>query len=338
MPGLLPLASSSPDVQWPGVTVVVAARNAVATVHACVASLRALDYPLVEIIVVDDGSEDGTAEAAGAAGARVLSVSRRGPSAARNLGIARASHDIVAFTDADCVVPPHWLRALVDGLRTSRAAGVGGPQRNRFPDDRTARDLDLFFALASTVAEYTRTDRRPRPVEHNASCNAAYIKHTVEEVGGFAEDLFPGEDVDLDHRLQQLGYRCYYVPDGWVEHHRPGTRAWFAGMMRRYGRAQRALVERHGRFRPLHFLPPALAALGLLQALWLPRRTRWVVGMLDGAVVAGALAILWRRVPVDRWPAVLDYAWLATREWHLGYLEGLNGTDPAGTGAPSDSR
>jgi glycosyltransferase involved in cell wall biosynthesis len=321
----LPLLSVEPGVHWPGVSVIVAARNAAATLPACLESLLALDYPDVEILVVDDRSVDETAAIAQAAGVRVLASPRSGPSAARNVALGAATHEIVAFTDADCVVPVHWLRALVEGLRLSRAAGVGGPQRNVFPPraDRSASDLDLFFSLASVVAEYTRTDPRPREVPHNASCNAAYIKHTVVEAGGFAEDLFPGEDVDLDFRLRRLGYRCCYVPDAWIAHHRPGTREWFASTMRRYGRAQRALVERHGRFRPLHYVPWALAILGGLQLLWWPRQTRAVALAVDGALLAAGLTLLSRRVPVERWPAVLDYAALATREWHRGYLEGL---------------
>jgi GT2 family glycosyltransferase len=321
----LPLLSVDTAGRWPGVSVIVAARNAVATLPACLDSLHALDYPDLEILVVDDRSTDGTAEMAGAAGVRVMAALRPGPSAARNAGLAHASHPIVAFTDADCVVPRHWLRALVDGLQVSRAAGVGGPQRNVFPAraGRSAADLDLFFGVASVVAEYGRRDGRPREVAHNASCNVAYVRHAVAEAGGFAEDLFPGEDVDLDYRLRRLGYRCCYVPDAWVDHHRPGTREWFAAMMRRYGRAQRALVERHGRFRPLHYVPWAVGALGAMQLLWGPRRTRGLALAVDGVLVAAGLALLSQRVPLDRWPAVLDYAALAALEWHRGYWEGL---------------
>lgn len=320
-----PTSSPQPAVYWPGVSVIVAARDAAATLPRCLDALNALDYPEFEVLVVDDGSRDETAAIAKRFDVRVLAAPRPGPSAARNHGVRQATHEIVAFTDADCVVPTHWLRSLVDGLRTSRAAGVGGPQRNVFPKGpRSARDLDLFFSLAAVVSDYARSEADSRPVDHNASCNVAYIKHTLDEVGGLAEDLFPGEDVDLDFRLHQLGYRCHYVPDAVVEHHRPGTREWFASMMRRYGRAQRALVDRHGRFRLLHYMPLAITAALLLQGLWLPRQTRWLVASLDALALAALGGLLASRVPLSRWPAVLDYALLAVREWHLGYLEGLS--------------
>jgi GT2 family glycosyltransferase len=320
---MVPPAAAEP--WWPGVSVIVAARNAAATVAQCLASLRALDYPVVEIILVDDGSSDATADIARAAGARVLDAAGRGPSLARNYGVLESTHEIVAFTDADCVVPPHWLQSLVEALRTSKAAGVGGPQRNVFPTGRSdeARDLDAFFSLASLVSEYTRVGDRARDVDHNASCNVAYIRHAFREAGGFAEGLWPGEDVDLDYRLRRLGYRCHYVPDAWVEHHRPGTREWFASMMRRYGRAQRELVKRHGRFRPLHYLPGAIALAAAVQSLLLWKRARPVVVAADAVGIAAAAVALGRFVPAVRWPAVVRYAAVAIYEWNRGYAEGL---------------
>jgi cellulose synthase/poly-beta-1,6-N-acetylglucosamine synthase-like glycosyltransferase len=322
---LLVTREPAPAVYWPGVSVVIAARNAAATIERCLASVKALDYPEVEIIVVDDGSSDTTADLARAAGVRVLETGGRCPSVARNLGVEHSSYEIVAFTDSDCVVSRGWLKALVDVLRRRRAASAGGPQTNVFPDEvgNDAKDLDAFFSLASVVSDYARQDDEEREVDHNASCNSAYIRHAFLEAGGFTPDMYPGEDVDLDFKLHRLGYRSWYAPGARVEHLRPGTTAWFTDMMRRYGRIQRELVERHGRFRPLHYLPHALAALLLAQALWGPRRTRAAVAFVDGALVAGAIALLASRVPRDRWAAVLRYAIIAVREWTLGYLEGM---------------
>lgn len=323
-PGTSPSSADAP--YWPGVTVVVAARNAGGTIDRCLASLAALDYPEVEVIVVDDGSSDDTAVRARATGVTVLETGGRCPSVARNIGVARARHEIVAFCDSDCLVTEGWLKALVDVLRRRKAASAGGPQTNVFPDgiDTDARDMDAFFSLASVVSDYARQDDEEREVEHNASCNSAYIKHAFLEAGGFTEDMYPGEDVDLDFKLRRLGYRCWYAPAARVYHLRPGTTAWFADMMRRYGRVQRELVERYGRFRPLHYLPYALGTIVAVQALWLPARTRPVVALVDAALAAGAIALLVKRVPADRRVAVLKYSTIAVREWMLGYREGMS--------------
>lgn len=304
----------------PGVSVIVAARNASRTVRACLLSLMGLRYGDYEVIVADDGSTDDTREiAASIPGVRVMTQRCAGPSAARNAAVAAARYDIIAFTDADCTVPPDWLERLVVALRDSRAASAGGPQRNVF-EGGDAEALDAFFGLASAVAEYTRGDARAREVAHNASCNSAYIKTAFAEAGGFSEDLWPGEDVDLDHRLQRLGYRCYYVPEAFVWHHRPATPQWFGGMMRRYGRAQRELVRRHGRFRLLHWMPAALAAAAAAQVLWLPRATRPAVAVADGIAIAAGATLVAARVPARQWGPVLRYAAIALIEWHRGYM------------------
>ena len=375
----------------PAVSVIVAARDAAPTLPACLASLVALDYPDFDVVVSDDGSRDETAAIARSFGVRVIDGGGRGPSAARNLAVAASTSAVVAFTDADCEVPRHWLRALVGGLVRSGAASVGGRQRNVFdrdwpqrhgdtegqgpgpggqgpgpggqePDARaedllsvaqgfspaTARHeprnvsvaqgfspatagheprndaeaLDAFFSLASVVAEYTRSEAAEREVDHNASCNSAYRRDAFVEVGGFAEGLWPGEDVDLDYRLRRRGYRCYYVPDAVVVHHRPSDPQWFRRMMRRYGRTQRELVRRHGRFRALHWMPPALLALALAQLLWLPARTRAAPACLDAALAATCVILLARHVPRRLWGPVLRYATLALAEWNRGFAEG----------------
>src|SRR6266545_1529120 len=97
------------------VSVIVAARNAEMTLPGCLAALDAQQFPRAdfEVIVVDDGSTDRTAEAACAAGASVISIPSSGPAAARNRGAAIASGELLVFTDADCAPDPGWLRALV---------------------------------------------------------------------------------------------------------------------------------------------------------------------------------------------------------------------------------
>ena len=319
------IAAAHVRVFYPGVSIVIAARNAATTLAACLASLRVLDYPDTEIIVVDDGSTDDTVAIASGAGVRIIRTSGDGPSAARNIGVRECSNEIVAFTDADCVVPRHWLKTLVDALRDSGAGAVGGPQRNVFPVhvSNEAADLDAFFALASVIAEYARRDDHAHDVEHNASCNVVYLRHVFNEAGGFAEGLFPGEDVDLDLRVRRLGYRCHYVQDAWVEHHRPGTREWFARMMRRYGRAQREIVERHGKFRAIHYVPLALTLVTAAQLLLVPRKTRPFALAIDALLGLGALGLLAQRVQPERWLAVVRYAVVAVREWTIGYGEGM---------------
>src|SRR4051812_44110188 len=97
------------------VSVVIPARDAEAMIGRTVAAARAqeLDGPF-EVIVVDDGSQDDTGRIAADAGARVVrNGAALGPADARNAGVAAATAPLIAFTDADCVPAPGWLKAGV---------------------------------------------------------------------------------------------------------------------------------------------------------------------------------------------------------------------------------
>ena len=116
-------APFTPDARgrWPKVSVVVCAYNAADTIDECLASLTALTYPDVDLIVVNDGSKDSTgAIARRYPEARVIDIPNGGLSAARNVGLAHATGDIVAYTDADVRVDPDWLTYLVQPILSAR--------------------------------------------------------------------------------------------------------------------------------------------------------------------------------------------------------------------------
>ena len=99
----------------------VCAYNAADTIDDCLSSLATLTYPSFEVIVVNDGSTDATASiarqhASRHPGVRVIDVPKGGLSAARNAGLAAATGEIVAYTDADVRVDPDWLTYLVQPL------------------------------------------------------------------------------------------------------------------------------------------------------------------------------------------------------------------------------
>ena len=103
----------------PAVSIVVPARNAESTLRDCVTSLLRLDYPVQrrEIIVVDNGSSDATSASIQDLPVTLLTERRRGPSWARNAGIEASKGEIIAFTDADCIVTRGWLHGLVTAFQ-----------------------------------------------------------------------------------------------------------------------------------------------------------------------------------------------------------------------------
>ena len=110
-------------------SVVVPTYNRVSTLRQCLKGLLIQDHPDYEIIVVDDGSTDGTAEVLMQefSSIRYFQQKNAGPAAARNRGLQAATGEIIAFTDDDCLTPPDWLTQLAAGyIRHSEVAGVGG--------------------------------------------------------------------------------------------------------------------------------------------------------------------------------------------------------------------
>lgn len=253
----------------PRISVIVAAYNSKRTISQCLASLFALDYPGYEVIVVDDGSTDGTPEICAAyESVRLIRLDRGGPSRARNVGIDLAFGEIIAFTDSDCVVSRDWLREIEKGFVDERVAGVGGNQVSPEGESEFGRSVQEFFRAIGFVTDYINLDRTLRETRHNPSCNSAYRKSVLKEVGGFVEGQFPCEDLELDLKIRKLGYRLIYNPNAVVGHFRPGSYAGFARMMRRYGSGEWLLWRKHGFFRKLDHVPWILV-LGLLAAFFL---------------------------------------------------------------------
>ena len=109
-------------------SVIVPAYQAAGSLGLCLDALNAqtVARDLYEVIVVDDGSTDGTGEIAQQAGARVITQRNAGPAAARNAGAAAGRGDLLLFTDADCAPVPGWIAALAVPFADERVAGAKG--------------------------------------------------------------------------------------------------------------------------------------------------------------------------------------------------------------------
>lgn len=119
------------------ISIVTPVRNGMPYLREAVSAISAQDYPGVELIVVDDGSVDGTAEYVRSIAdlpVRWLASSGHGPSAARNTGIRAASSELIAFLDADDLWPPGTLRRLSEALEAAPEAGLAQGLIRNFRD------------------------------------------------------------------------------------------------------------------------------------------------------------------------------------------------------------
>lgn len=282
----------------PVVSVIIPAHNEEDTMGECLTSLENLNYPYdkLEIILINDGSTDDTKNVIDRHRRRLncvyIETSGVGPSKARNLGLKEASGEYVAFTDADCVVDKGWLNELLKGFIAEDVAGVGGSQN--IPGDATEFERKVHFFLVSMhfICEYMKKGDKIKLVNHVASCNAMYKRDVIEEVGGFDERLWPGEDVDLDYKIRHKWYKVAYNPKAIVAHHRPKNLKSFFNMMKRYGWAQAYLIRKYGIFRKLHYVPLAEVLIFVGWALMMIYNLYLGVGLVVAVVLGVVIAFV----------------------------------------------
>ena len=229
---------------WPLVSVVVCCYNARNTLEECLQSLSALEYPNYEVVVIDDGSTDGSHLIAEKFPVRCLRTPNRGLSAARNLGIAEARGEMVAFIDSDAYADPDWLYYMISALEEHGASAVGGPNLSPPADGFTAQCIDQ--APGNPTCVLVDNER----AEHIPGCNMAFRKKAFDLAGLFdAQHRAAGDDVDLCWRLLVADQQIVYHPSAVVWHHRRPTVWSYLKQQKGYGYAEAHLQRRFpGRF------------------------------------------------------------------------------------------
>ncbi|HZT75719.1 MAG TPA: glycosyltransferase [Vicinamibacterales bacterium] len=235
-----PFASEARQT-WPRVSVIVCAYNAADTLDDNLQSLERLTYPDYEIVLVNDGSRDRTGEIARQyAKVRVIDTPNQGLSAARNVGLAEATGEIVAYTDADTRVDPDWLTFLVQPFLHSDVVGSGGP--NVVPPD----DPPIAQCIARAPGGPTHVLLDDRIAEHVPGCNMAFRRDALLAIGGFNPIyLRAGDDVDVCWRLQQRGWKIGFASSALVwHHHRASVKAYWRQQVG-YGEGETWLMAHH---------------------------------------------------------------------------------------------
>jgi glycosyltransferase involved in cell wall biosynthesis len=233
---------------WPSVSVVICAYNAAETLEECLRHTCALDYPDLEIIVVDDGSTDATAAIARRhPRARLVTLDHAGLSVARNAGLRAARGELVAYLDSDAYPSPDWPYYLVLGLDRATVGGVGGPN---LPPNGDVLGAQVVARSPGGPVHVLTTDDR---AEHVPGCNMAFWREVLEEAGGF-DPIYTsaGDDVDLCWKVLDRRWEIAFHPAAFVWHHRrPGLRRYLR-QQRGYGRAEALVEARHpDRFSPI---------------------------------------------------------------------------------------
>lgn len=282
--------------QRPQVSFIVCTRDRLDLLEACIDSIRAAcrAHPAytAELVVVDNGSRDGTASYLSATAATsdvaltVISEPRRGLAAARNAGLARARGRVLVFVDDDCRLD----RSYLTDLERHYASGEKWLIRGGRVEIGDA--LDLPFTIK-------RCDKRERltPEVHPGGfvlgCNMTMHRDVAARIGPFDERFGAGgalrsaEDTDYLVRAMLAGMAVEYVPDMTIFHH--------------HGRRDRAAIDRL--HRDYHFGNGALLLKHIRRAPWLLRHFYWAARAAMRELAGGPCFD--QDLKLSHWPIVL---------------------------------
>lgn len=244
----------------PLVYVVVLNWNSRDDVIECIGSLINIDYPRYELLVVDNGSSDGSVQSLNAefpALQIIVNETNLGACEGRNVGIRYALEkgaDYVALLDNDTVVDQNLLTELVKAGEADPQAGMLVPKVYDYWDRRkiaSAGSRSCWFPpgrikIIGLGKEDSAIYERQREIDYATGCAVLVKREVFERVGMFDPTFFYGwEEYDLSKRIREGGYRILYVPDGQLWHKIASARGYPLLKWRHLGRATVYFYKKH---------------------------------------------------------------------------------------------
>lgn len=211
------------------VSIVIVVYNQQEKLRSCLKSLAKQSYPResMEIIVVDDGSIDGTVAGLSRSFPEIKIVQKihSGADNSRNAGVAAARGDYVLFIDADCTAAPHWIESMLSALQDDLSPVVGGRIRHN----------DNFVVKVIGVSDFGGFQGlETKDLNTIPCCNMGVAKYVFDTIH-FDPHAGIGGDVLFCAQLRSAGYRLTYSPAPVVFHHPPADLHGFFKRAVRYG-------------------------------------------------------------------------------------------------------
>ena len=202
----------------PVVSVIVPAYNCASTIVQCIQSILSQSYSNpFELIVVDDGSTDTTAQQVKSfKNISYMYQQHTGPAVARNRGAKAARGEFVLFTDADCIADKKWIENIMRSFTKADIAGVAGSYGIANPGNKLANAIhkEIIFRHKNLMPQFPKSF---------GSYNFGARKKVFDQLHGFDETYrcASGEDNDLSYRMLKAHYKILFNPEALVYHFHP---------------------------------------------------------------------------------------------------------------------
>jgi GT2 family glycosyltransferase len=276
-------------------SIVIPLKSDNAYIRETIAAFKPLDYHDYEIIVLPDEPYDW------GAGVRVIATGAVGPAAKRDLALAYATGDILAFLDDDTYPGRDWLKNAVKYFDDPEVAAIGGPAITPPTDNLQQQASGNVYAsfLGGGNYAYRYLSKETKAVDDYPTCNLLVRRSVFESIGGFDTMFWPGEDTKLCLDIVKRGLKIIYAPDVIVFHHRRPLFAGHLKQVRSYALHRGYFAKRFPEtsLRPSYFLPTFLVVgfiAGIILSFIFPSFWLWcsagIVIYLSAVVLSAAMA------------------------------------------------
>lgn len=201
----------SSSKEKPSVSVIIPVYNGMNTLPNCLDSIEKQDYPKpLEIIIVDDGSKDGSGKYVESHGYKVIYQENLGPGLARNAGASASSGELLVFTDADCILDPNFITELAKPIIENDIVGSQGIFYSH------QRNIVARF-IQHEISERYNKQSKVQYIDWVATYGACYKRKVFLNNEGF-DDSYSSEDAEFSFRLAEKGYKMVLATKALCQH------------------------------------------------------------------------------------------------------------------------
>jgi glycosyltransferase involved in cell wall biosynthesis len=220
-----------------------------------------------EIIVVDDGSSDGTEDyvvsykSVSGISFAFYKQENQGPGAARNLGLENSTGDFYIFVDSDVIVPVHWLEEVFNKINEENLDAFGGPDKAHESFSPVLKAID--YAMTSFITTGGLRGKKGKKLAKffPRSFNMGLSKNTYDKIGGFGS-LRHGQDIEYSNRIIKSGAKVEFLENAYVYHKRRTSLKKFFKQAFNWGVARINLYKLDSSMlEPLHCIPAVATAI-----------------------------------------------------------------------------